>query len=358
MKNKNICFFRHSGLKHAGGAERVLVSVANKLSFLGFNIFIMSYKTENKSFYQLNDDITRLFLNYDVEKKRPFSFKFINTLSAIRSNIKSNNIDIIIPLGTEPSILTFLALIFIKYPKKIAWIHYSFFIKLKFRDKVLRKVILPFYDKIIVLNKTDHLKFSNLYPGKVIHIPNPIPFKSSKVSLLNNKTLLALGRLDKVKGFDKLIKIFGLIHRNEKFRDWKLNIFGDDNGEKEYLEKLINKVFINEAKKDVETEYLKSDIYVMTSISECFPMVLLESQEYGLPIVSFDCHSGPRDIICNNINGFIVKVDNIQDFADALMLIMENNSVRNKMGLESKKNTQKFQIDNIIKKWTILLNEL
>ena len=364
MDNKNICFFAHTGLKKAGGAERVLALIANKLSNIGYNVFILTINSEEDSFYPLSSDVVRLSIFNISSSDKSLLKKIVKLSQGIRKEIENNNIGLIIPLGTESSIYVFFALFLKRSVKKISWIHYSFFKPLNLREKIFRKFILPSFDKIIILNKTDQLKFSALYPDKVIHIPNPIPFKSSKVSLLNNKNIIALGRLDKIKGFDILIKTFKIIVKNKKLENWKLNIFGDDNGEKKYLEDLIIKnnltgnVYINEAKKDIEPEYLKSDIYVMTSVSECFPMVLLESQEYGLPIVSFDCHSGPRDIIINNVNGFLVEVGNIQKLANVMIKLMDDDSLRNKMGFEAKKNTEKFQIDAIIKKWKTLFDEI
>jgi glycosyltransferase involved in cell wall biosynthesis len=282
----------------------------------------------------------------------------------IRKEIENNNIGLIIPLGTESSIYVFFGLFLKRSVKKISWIHYSFFKPLNLREKIFRKFILPSFDKIIILNKTDYFKFSELYPGKIIHIPNPVPFQSERVSNLKNKNILALGRIDKIKGFDSMIKAFKILLEEGKIGEWKLNIFGDDNGEQAHIEKLISEnslgdhIYIHKAKKNVETEYLNSAFYLMTSISESFPMVLLESQEYGLPIISYDCNSGPRDIIINNFNGFLVEVGNIQKLADVMIKLMDDDSLRNKMGFEAKKNTEKFQIDAIIKKWKTLFDEI
>ena len=169
--------------------------------------------------------------------------------------------------------------------QKFIWIHYSFFHKLNLRDKFFRKFLARRFQKILVLNKTDFKKYSELFPNLIEYIPNPVSFYSNERSTLNNKTMIAVGRIDKIKGFDLLIKAFSKIVHQHHVLNWKLNIIGSDGGEKKYLNQLIKdldvekRVFIKDAVNNIKEEYLCSDIYVMTSINECFGLVLLEAQE-------------------------------------------------------------------------------
>jgi glycosyltransferase involved in cell wall biosynthesis len=364
MNNKNICFFTHAGLKKAGGAERVLTLIANNLCKIGYNVFILTIYSEEDSFYLLNNEVVKLSI-FNKSSSDKFAFKKILNLSqGIRKQIENNNIGLIIPLGTESSIYVFFALFLKRSVKKISWIHYSFFKPLNLKERIFRKFILPSFDKIIILNKTDYFKYSELYPGKIIRIPNPVPFHSEKVSNLKNKNILALGRIDKIKGFDSMIKAFKILLEERKIGEWKLNIFGDDNGEQAHITKLISEnnlgdhIYIHKAKKNIETEYLKSAFYLMTSLTESFPMVLLESQEYGLPIISYDCNSGPRDIVNNGIDGFLIEEGNLRDLADRMAELMRDLDLRQKMGIQAKKNSKNFDIERVITKWKILIDEL
>lgn len=359
---KNIIFFITSGLKKPGGAERVLCLIANNLSKLGYNVSILSYNSENESFYYLSDDIKRISLGYSMSKNW-FSNKieFIKLFFKYRLIVKQNKSNIVIPLGTEAAIITSVALLFYSNIKKMVWIHYSFFQKLKLRDIFFRKIFIRSFDKIIVLNKTDKEKFSELFPGKVEYIPNPVSFTSIETSKLNNKVCIAAGRLNKIKGFDLLINAFYIVVNKYGHSDWKLKIFGNDDGEKTALNCLINKlnlannVIINNAILSIKEEYLSSDTYLMTSLNECFPMVLLEVQEVGLPIISFDCNSGARDIVEDGVNGILVEPYNVLAFAEAISKLIKDENLMIEMGKQAKMNVKKFYIENIISKWQNIL---
>ena len=157
------------------------------------------------------------------------------------------------------------------------------------------------------------LKQINIY-----RIPNPIVFESNKVSKLEEKTVISVGRLSEIKGFDNLIKAFKKV--NLKYPNWKLKIFGEDFGEEKKIKKLIRNleldknVLIMGHSENLKFEYLKSSMFVMSSKFECFPMVLLEAKEIGLPIIAFDCESGPRDLIVHERDGFLIKPENIKEY--------------------------------------------
>jgi glycosyltransferase involved in cell wall biosynthesis len=348
-------------MKNPGGAERVLSLIANKLDSLGYNISILSYYNESDSFYPLSKNIDRFSLNYEMSTNKVVKvFSFIKMLFVCRRIVKSKKIDFIIPLGNESAMIIALSLFYLKRIRKIVWIHYSFFHTLNFKAKIFRKYLIHSFEKIVVLNKTDTIKFSELYPDKVVHIPNPASFISKDVSKLNYNKIIAVGRIDRIKGFDKLIKSFKIVMDDLPNNDWKLQIIGQDGGEKASLTKLIeklnlgNNVFIENAVSNIKLEYLLSDIYVMSSITESFGMVLLEAQEVGLPIVSFDCDSGPRDIVKNGVNGFLVNPYDIKELAKAMLSLIKDPELRKKMGVNAKQNVQSYNIEKIITKWVKL----
>jgi glycosyltransferase involved in cell wall biosynthesis len=359
---KRIVFFLHAGLGKPGGAERVLTIIANELSRLNYHVSIMSYSLEDKSYYPLSDKVHRIPLGYNISKSTFINtFLFFKIIFKLRKQVKINKTDIIIPLGTESAIITILSLFFLPRVKKMVWIHYSFFQKLKLRDRLFRRIFIKYFDKLLVLNKTDFKKFNDLFPNKVEYLPNPVSFKSNEFSTLNNKVFIAAGRIDKIKGFDQLIKSFNIVVNEYGHKDWRLRIFGKDGGEKSNLKilienlKLTSNVFIFDAVNNIKQEYLLSDVYLMTSINECFPMVLLEAQAIGLPIISFDCNSGPRDIIENNINGFLIDPYNIHSFASAMSLLINDFELRAFMGRNAKQSVKQFYLENIIIKWQNIL---
>jgi glycosyltransferase involved in cell wall biosynthesis len=351
---KKIVFVNLSGMSNPGGAERVLSIIANKLYNLGYHISILSYKTNDDSFYPLSKNINRISLNYDITKSK---ITLILAIKKFRKLIKLNDIDYVIPLGTKATILTFISLIFVLKVRKVSWVHYSFYNKMNISEWLFRHFIGKYFDKVIILNKSDVTQYKKYFENIVVHIPNPAPFSALKGSSQENHIVIAAGRLVKIKGFDSLIKAFALVLNDKNYSDWKLEIYGSDGGEKESLLILIKElkisenVSINEATSNINEKYLKSDIYAMSSLSECFPMVLLEAQQNGLPIISFDCNSGPRDIVTNSEDGFLIKPYYINEYANKLAILMNNPQLRREMGQKGKENVKRFSNELIIKKW-------
>jgi len=225
-------------------------------------------------------------------------------------------------------------------------------LKFKFNDWLDSK-----YTKIVVLNE-DERKY--VMSNNAVVIPNPIESQIMQADLIN-KRVLAAGRISQVKGFDHLIKAWAIV--NDSFSDWHLDIYGQDylDTQKE-LEQLIQDLQLQDVihfKGSIDnipekmTEY---SIYAMTSQTECFPMVLLEALSVGLPIVSYDCPNGPRNIIQDKIDGLLIQDQNIQIFADSLKELILDKGLRIKMGNNAKENIHRFTTFEVMKKWKSLLN--
>lgn len=212
------------------------------------------------------------------------------------------------------------------------------------------------YDYIVVLNK-DEQKY--VHTGNAVVIPNPIGL-SDKVAKLDNKQVIAAGRISPIKRFDILIDAWSLVHQYQP--DWQLHIYGEDYlGTKAKLEQKIMDLGLHgviEIKDSVPSlEAILSDysIYAMTSESECFPTVLLESLSVGVPIVSFDCPNGPRNIMTDKVDGYLIENGNIRAFAYALISLMTDNEKRYAMGQQAKQNISRFSAPIIINNWQSLL---
>lgn len=225
-------------------------------------------------------------------------------------------------------------------------------LRFKFNDWLDSK-----YDTLVVLNE-DEKKY--IKSDNAIVIPNPIEPQNLQADL-KNKSVIAAGRISPVKGFDQLIQAWAIV--NQTFPDWQLDIYGQDYlGTQKKLEKLIadlqlqDVVHIKGSIDNIPQKMVEYSIYAMTSKTECFPMVLLEALSVGLPIVSYDCPNGPRNIIKNNVDGFLVEYQNIQSFAENLMKLIENETLRIRMGRNAKQNAHRFTTPEVMKLWQSLLN--
>lgn len=208
-------------------------------------------------------------------------------------------------------------------------------------------------DRLVVLTKEDMEQWQKTN-NNVCQIYNPLPYESSEIAPLNEKTIISVGRLSPQKNYSSLIKAWVLVH--QKHPDWQLNIWGD--GElKDQLQAEIREQGIEQSlhlcgrTNDVSKEYLRSSAYVMSSAFEGFPMVLLEAASFGLPLISYTCYCGPKDIIDNEVNGFLVNQNDEQGLADAICKIIEDEPLRQEMGKQAKITSQQFSQENILPLW-------
>lgn len=163
-----------------------------------------------------------------------------------------------------------------------------------------------------------------------------------------------MGRIQYQKGFDTLVDVFALV--NEKHPDWKCYIYGDGNYRDKignYIkEKGMQDVVILKGRTDnVPIAMREASMFVLSSRFEGFGMVIAEAMAQGLPAVSFDCPTGPSDIVKTGINGILVENQNKQALADAICYMIEHPEERKKMGLKAVESIKDFAGDAIAKKW-------
>lgn len=213
-------------------------------------------------------------------------------------------------------------------------------------------------DKLVVLTNEDKENWSEL--NNVVVINNPLDHKSDKLSKPDSKRVIAVGRYVYQKGFDLLLEAWATVLK--KHSDWHLYIYGYGDREP-YIElakkiNILDNCHLNNAVNDIDSEYAKSSIFAFSSRFEGFGMVLVEAMACGLPCVSFDCPCGPKDIIENEKNGYLVKSFNTEDFADKLNSLIENESLRITMGKEALLSSNKYNINDIGMTWKLLFDEL
>ena len=215
------------------------------------------------------------------------------------------------------------------------------------------------FDRLVVLTEEDKTYCSHCPTTSVI--PNPITTPSLEVSPLSDKVILAVGRLDNQKNFPELIDIWALIAKD--YPDWKLRIVGEGYTDVRILKKvkehgLEEQFELCPFTKEIQKHYLSASIYAMTSAFEGLPLVLVEAESMGLPLVSYACPCGPRDIIRDGQDGFLVEPGDKETFAARLRQLIEDEELRRRMGQAAKINSQRFSLENVMKQWVDLFAEL
>ena len=361
MINKKIAFL--IPCLSPGGAERVVVTLANKFANK-FKVFlIVINKTE--SVYNIHKEVNIIYLQ---DKYTPST----SLIEAIKSNViyvkkiikiaKNNQIDILIGFTTSVNILTVISSILLNKPNLISernnpevYVPGTFW-------RVLRNFWYPFTNGLIV--QTEFIKgfYKNIiHESKIKIIPNPID--EIMVSLRKDyserdNVILTVGRLDANKNQRLLIEAFA----NLNVGNWKLIIAGDGDLREEYEELtaslgIADKVdFVGNVNK-ISDFYNKAKIFVFTSQSEGFPNALLEAMSFGLPCISSDCPSGPSEIIKNNESGYLIEVNNREQLEDRLISLINNPKICMEFSAKAIKSTEKFMIQKIYKQWkTLILN--
>lgn len=361
-----------------GGIERVLAGKANYLVNQGHEVsFVKIYKNSDEPYFHFDPKIKFYNLDFDFDEQKGLKKKlkfnqnkkeFIQKINRLFYEIKP---DIAISTfckyskfiykcddGSKKIIERHFAKykrnqIFVKTDKFPLGKAISYLYRLKDYNIVMH------FDKFVVLTEEDKEDWGNL--PNIVAIPNPVTFKPDKTSDCDKKRVIAMGRISKQKQYDVMLQIWQDVV--EKHPDWNLVVFANG-GNPEKLKKLARKLKIQDhfevhpTTREVEQELVNSSIYLMTSKYEGFPLVLLEAMSCGLPVVSFACKCGPKDMITNGSDGFLIDPGDNVNFANKINLLIENEQLRKEMGKNASQSIQRFSEDKVMKKWTDLFAEL
>lgn len=353
---KKLCFLI-GNINHSGGTERVTTLIANALSsHENYEIHILSLcKGDAPFFYQDNQIINSYLFDFKVSMKR----SFLQAIIKIRSYLTSNKIDTLVVVDSISCIFTVPACIGLNI-NHICWEHFNFNVNLGVRYRNIgRKWAARYCDYVVTLTKRDKelwehgLKNIN---AKIVAISNPTPYENiENIPSLEHKTILTMGRLTYQKGFDILIEAWA--HLCTKNNDWTLRIVGNGDDEEKLKTQaqnlgILNRIDFLPATKNVEKYYKTSSFYCMSSRFEGLPMVLLEAQSFGLPLVAFDCDTGPSEIIQNEMNGYLVEPLNVQELSNKLLSAcnMPLGDYKRMIDL-SRISSEKFYLKNILNQW-------
>lgn len=225
--------------------------------------------------------------------------------------------------------------------------------KLISKNRIRRYESLPlWFDKFIVLTHEDQAQWQPLHNIKVI--PNPIRFETDVKSDHHAKRIITVGRYSQEKGHLDLLQMWSEICAG--YPEWQLVIVGDGPLRKE-MEQTVERLMISAqthlhpATSDVIGCLKTASIFCFTSYSEGLPMAMLEAQYIALPIVSFVCKCGPRDIIEDGYSGFLIENRDRELFKQRLIHLMEDEDLRKRMSENAYKASFRFSIDNVISSW-------
>lgn len=360
---KTILIYFNS-LHPSGGIERVIATLSNKLANQ-FKVTIL-VKDEARSFYPLNENVKllslnnalKLNMNSQMSRVLAIGKDFIKTYKLLKGFLKRNKFDyyyLAHPLNAlefhfargidQQTIVT-------EHGSQTAY---------NLIYKKIKKWLYPKAKTYVVPTITDTQLYQDMALPAVY-----IPHFRSELEYVNaariGKTVLTVGRFTEVKQQMLLLEIWQKIMLENPDVDWKLKLAGQ--GELQLqLETFISannlgkSIQILPPTKDIASYYKDASFFVLTSSSEGFGMVLLEAISFGLPCVSFDCPSGPRDVIKNNINGMLIEQNNTTEFKKAMQRLMEDQFLCDRFGEQAYKDSFDWADEQILDKWHNVLTK-
>lgn len=384
-----ICFVTNN-VSYIGGQQKILTIIANGLSEAGVDVSILftsSKEVVEKPVYSLNKKI-KIFWTPETSRRKT---KYIGSKIFIRLyqnlyQIKNTEraINLIFPkkeiqgfenffnkhkfdviIGLTPHTASIISLANIN-SKKIGWMHSTYDRYFESKDAAynmenIYKATLSKLDALIVLTDAAKEKYSSEIGTLIKRIYNPLTISTASTANLKGKDILFVGRLyDKTKGLGKLIDILKSL--KNKTNDFRVTIVGDgpdmDKLSKSIVDnKLSNHVFLVGSTSNIEEYYQKNSIVVVPSLVEGFGLVITEAMEFGIPIVSFSTE-GPSELIENGKNGYLIENYNTEEFSEKLYMLLEDEKLRKKLGINAKKKALHFNLSEIILEWENFLGRI
>ena len=312
---------------HSGGTERVAAIIANQFVEAGHEVVVASVYGGEKPFFSLHQRIETRSLFRKVGRTL---FRAPLLIYRLRKLLKAEQADALIVVESMLALFTIPATAGLDL-KHICWEHFNFNNDLGRKGRrIARQLAAKYCDVIVTLTEKDKQYWQNGTTGsaRIVSIPNPSPFPVQDVLPVadKEKVVLTVGRLVPIKGYDLLLSAWALIVPDAP--GWKLRIVGDG-PEMQRLCAQARELGVEQsvefagATRNVDEHYRKAAIFCMSSRFEGFGMVLVEALSFGLPVVSFDCETGPSEVL-EGTGGRLAAALDVEDLAENLLYFIRN----------------------------------
>lgn len=368
-----LLFYIHS--LEGGGAERVTASLASRWAELGWgDVTVVTVARGTQDAYALHPEVKRIELDLAGQSANSLAglLQNVRRIRGLRKVLKRIRPDVAIGMMTDANISLAWAALGLRRLKTIGSerIHPPQH-PLGILREALRHYSYGALSSVVALTEesADWIRMHTL--ARRVHvIPNaanwPLPMLPPTIApeticQADRRFVLAVGRLEVQKGFDWLIAAFAMVA--SRHSDWDLVILGEG-PERDRLQAQVNagglagRVHMPGRAGNMPQWYERADLYVMSSRFEGFPNTLVEAMMYGVPVVSFDCDTGPRDIIHDEVNGLLAPLGDAVRLGAAMGRLMADGRLRRQLAAATTEVKARYAMDKIDTRWSMLFGEL
>jgi glycosyltransferase involved in cell wall biosynthesis len=350
-----------------GGAERVMVHLANGLAVRGHDVTIHTLSAKaGTSFYPLNVQVRQVHLGLNSLPLRKgllgILAHVIRLVMALRRHLRAAAPEVLISFIDMTNVFALLASTGLPLPVVVSERSDPRMAPLRRVWKVARQLTYPWAAALVVQSTEVRDCFPPWIRRKAKVIPNPVlpPPEIPQGPGLDgtSHTIVAVGRLGPEKGFDLLLQAFARVAPS--FQDWDLEIWGEG-PDRVSLETLRNRLGLDGRARmpgttqDIHTRYLEADLFVLASRFEGFPNALCEAMSHGLPAVAASCSGGVRDIVRPGIDGILVPPEDTDALAEALADLMSDPARRASLGEAARQVVDRFSLECVLDDWEVCL---
>ena len=334
-----------------GGTQRITQVLANGLAEHGeFQITVLEkINTNGGCYFPLKEQVGFATL---AEKS------IIGCIWALWRFVRKNKVDVLINVDVMLGIFSLPVKLLRPWMKLISWEMFNLRNDIGTKNSLrVRKLALWLSSYYVTQSKGDMDAFMAEMP---VHCPmtyiyNPCPSNPDYTDYdLNSKTIVTAGHFFYTKGYDLAVEVAKFVF--ERHPDWRWDFYGDGVEMERIREKikeynLENNVILCGRTRDITSVYKRASMYVMTSRTEGFGLVLTEAKACNLPTLAFDIDFGPREIIEDGVSGYLVKDFNVKEMADSICNLIENKEKRFAFAQKAQANLEKFSLQQFIEAW-------
>lgn len=353
---------------NSGGAQRVMSIMANYWAAKDWKINLLTLDDGKiPAFYNLESHIQHVPLGIAVKSPNPIIaiWNNLKRIQILRTAIINSQPNAVISFTDQTNAIALLATRWLNIPVVVSERNDPATFPISKIWEQLRQWTYPFADRIVVQTQRALNYFPSDLQARACVIPNPVLLPANKKEtpdkLLGKRALIAIGRLVPQKGFDLLLQAFAKL--KDRYPEWTVTILGEGHLRSE-LEALCHQLELSDrvdfpgAVENIYERLQQADIFVMSSRFEGFPNALCEAMACGLPVISTDCPSGPREIIRDGVDGILIPNQDLSALTAAMDRLMSDQKERKRLASRASEVTERFSLEKIMGMWEKLLAQV